>query len=323
MLLVTFKMQGFTQELTERVIKNAWEAKRIASAYLFFGPASTGRLSLARRLAKTVNCERGLFPPCLACLSCRRIENNNYPDVHYVQKENSNFIKIEQIHQMQKEIFLHSFEGKCKVFIILDAGCFTDEAANCLLKVLEEPPGDSLIILIASDLCRILPTIISRCQNLRFHPRDRHSAEAVLNRDYHLQEKLSHFLAFAFEGRLSEALKYKDHDTLSEKNRIIKHFITTPGASFTKFDSRDKDKLKVILNILIGCARDIYLLKAGINRDKLINEDITDELSSVSERFSFIELDGIFQQLCNSLESIRQNINPRLLIDSLGLLWRK
>ncbi len=315
--------QKSSQELAEGLIKNAWENKRLASAYLFFGPEGTGRFFLARSLAKTVNCQAGSFPPCSICPSCQKIENNNHPDVHYIKKEDSSFIKIEQIHQLQREISLHPFEGRRKVFIILDAQDLTPEAENCLLKILEEPPGDSLIILIASDLSRIFPTIISRCQKIRFYPKDPREAEIILNRDYHLDKALSHFLAFAFEGRLGEALRFKDRDILTEKNQIIRHFITGSNLLFKKFDSRDKEKLSWILKILISCVRDIYLLKIGADRVELINRDIAEQLSALTEKFSFTDLDRILLQLCDSKEFIQQNINPRLLIDNLRLLWRR
>jgi len=315
--------QIFNQELAERIIKNAWESRRLASSYLFFGPTGTGRLFLAHSLAKTVNCEARSFPPCLICPSCIKIENNNHPDVHYFQKENSSFIKIEQIHQMQREIYLHPFEAEFKVFIILNAEDLTDEAANCLLKVLEEPPGASLIILIASDLRRIFPTIISRCQKIRFNSKDRGEAEIILNRDYHMDRGLSHFLAFAFEGRLGEALKFKDRNILSEKNQIIRDFIISPNLLFNKFDSKDKEKLNWILKILVSCIRDIYLLKIGADKNELINQDIKDQLSTLAEKFNFADLDRMLLQLCNSKEFLRQNINPRLLVDNLRMLWRR
>ncbi len=309
--------------VAERLIKNAWENKRLASSYLFFGPAGTGRLFMARSLAKTVNCQARSFPPCLVCPSCRKIENNNHPDVHYLQKENSSFIRIEQIHQMQREINLSPFEGGHKVFVILNAEDLTPEAENCLLKILEEPPADSLIILIASDLAHIFPTIISRCQKIRFNPTDPREAEIILNRDYNLDKPLSHFLAFVFEGRLGEALKFKDRNILNEKNRIIRQFITSPDSLFNKFNLRDKEQLNFILKILISCVRDIYLLKSGADESELINQDIRDQFLALTERFRFTDLDRMLAQLCNNLENVRQNINPRLVIDNLRLLWRK
>ncbi len=315
--------QTFPHRLAEGLIKSAWENKRLASCYLFFGPAGTGRLSLARSLAKATNCEAGSFPPCLVCTSCRKIENNNHPDIHYIEKEGSSFIKIEQIQLMQRQIYLRSFEGKCKVFIILNAEDLTEEASNCLLKIIEEPPANSLIILIASDLRRMLPTIVSRCQKIRFFPLDRSSAESVLNRVYHLDENLSHWLAFALEGRLGEALRLKDSGILNEKNQIIRYFTRASNSMANKYVSVDRDKLSWILKILISCIRDLYLLKIGAGEAELINRDARNELLGLSRRYTFDDLDWMLQQLCDWLYNLRQNINPRLLVDNLRLLWIK
>ena len=322
------------QELAERLIKNAWENRRLAFSYLFFGPAGTGRLFMARKLAKTVNCEVGSFPPCLVCSSCKKIESNNHPDVHYIEKQNSSFIKIEQIHDMQREIFLHPFEAKYKVFIVMNAEDLTAEAANCLLKILEESPKDSLIILIASDLRRIFPTIVSRCQKVMFNTRDPKQLESILKDNYHLDINLSHFLSFIFEGRLGEALRFKDRNTLNEKNRIIGCFMPQIFANLShnawqmpgehnKFDYKDKDELNWIIKILVTCVRDVYLIKIGSDKNKLINQDIRGELSVLAGELSFADLDQILKQLCDARELIQQNVNPRLLIENLKLLWRK
>jgi DNA polymerase-3 subunit delta' len=259
----------------------------------------------------------------LVCSPCLRIEKNNHPDVHCIQKEDSDFIKIEQIHQMHRDIYLRPFEGKYKVFIMLNAEDLTSEAANCLLKILEDPPSDSLIILIASDLRRILPTVISRCQKVMFNAKDPSQVETVLNCEHHLDKDLSHFLAFAFEGRLGQALQFKDHNILSEKNQIIRQFIINPQAPFNKSVSKDKEELEWILKILLTCVRDIYLLKIGIDKKKLINQDVSDKLIALAERFSFSDLDRILQQLSDTLQGFQQNINPRLLMDNLRLVWRK
>ncbi|MFC1658207.1 ATP-binding protein [Candidatus Omnitrophota bacterium] len=312
-----------SQPLAESFIKNAWENQKLSAAYIFFGPDGTGRLHMARSLAKAVNCQKGTFPPCMVCASCKKIENNNYPDVHYLEKQDSSFIKIEQIQQMQKEISLSPFEAKRKVFIILDAEDFTPEAANCLLKVLEEPPGDSLIILLASALNRLFPTIISRCQKIRFSCLPPHQAELILSRDYHLDKDSSHFLAFCFEGKLGEALKFKDSNILSQKNRIIRQFVLQPDSPANEVSLGDKEQLNLILMILIGCMRDIYLLKSGIDGDNLINRDIKKQLSALTAAFSFTDLDRVLRELCESLEYARKNINPKLLIDNLQLLWKK
>jgi len=315
--------QCLYQEQATNLIKNAWDNNKLASSYLFWGPEGTGRLSLAKELAQAMNCQEHSFPPCLVCSSCKRIEKNIHPDVRCIQKENSSYIKIEQIHQLRKEIYLHPFEASYKVFIILNAEDLTPEASNSLLKVLEEPPKDSLVILIASDLRRIFGTIISRCQKVRFRPLMREDLEKILVRDYSLDKGLSHFLGFIFEGRLGKALEAKQQDLLSRKNEIVNNFITNPATLLDRYDTRDKESLDWILRIIISCVRDVYLLKAGISKSQLVNEDIAGLLSVVAKKYSYLELNRILRQLSEYLENLRQNINPRLLVDNLGVLWKK
>ena len=315
--------QIVNQDLAYKLIKASWDNKTLASSYLFWGPRGTGRSELACLLAKALNCQKNTFPPCMVCDACRRIEKNNHPDVHYIRKENSQNIKIEQIKQMQKEISLHSFEGRYKVFIIFNSEDLTAEAANSLLKILEEPPKGSLIILIVSDLRRVFSTISSRCQKIRFNSKSPHQAQEILNHDFKLNKDLSHFLAFNFEGRIGEALKFKDKNILEEKNRIIRYFMGQPDLLFSELDFRDKEKLVWVLKILVNCIRDIYLLKIGVDRIELINQDIADELSGLADKFSFSDLYNMLREFCDSKELIRDNVNPRLLLDNLRLLWKK
>lgn len=319
--------QIFGQEQATKILKNAWENKRMAFAYLFLGRPGTGRLFMARALAKATNCQAQTFPPCLTCLSCIKIEKKNHPDVHYIQKEDSQFIKIEQIHQMQRQIILRPYEGKCSVFIIIDAEDLTEEAANSLLKILEEPPRNSLIILIASELFRIFPTIASRCQKIRFFPLAKTKAADILSEDYRLDNYTSHFLAFTFEGRLGEALKFSNRpgDVLKQKNEIIKHFILRSEVPWAgaKFDLRDSANLNWAMLVLAGFLRDIYLLKLGVYKEELINLDLVDEIFHISRQYTFTDLNQLLSQLCNMAQNLQQNINPNLVLDNLRMLWKK
>ena len=310
--------QNFAWEL----IKQAVENKRLGRSYLFFGPVGSGRKRLARAFAQGLNCQQRLFPPCLECISCKKIENYNHPDVHYLEKQNSNFIKIEQIHQMQRQIILRSFEAEFKVFIIFSAQDLTAEASNALLKVLEEPPNHSVIILITSDLSRLYSTIISRCQKIRFFPRGRSHARAILERDYNFNKEASHFLDYIFEGQLNSALKFQGRDVLASKNQIIQQFIIKPDVALEKFNVKDKEELIWCFKILTSCIRDIYLLKSDLSPQELINADVADQLSRVAKRLNFADLNRILQQISDMFDNARQNVNSRLLVENQGLLLK-
>ena len=317
-----YNNQSLSYKLAERMISNAWQKQKLASCYLFFGPEGTGRMHFARSLAMAVNCQNQTFPPCGQCSSCRKIDSNNHPDVHYIRKLEFSFIKIEQIHQMHRDICLRPFEGKCKAFIITNTEDLTAEASNSLLKIIEEPPGDSLIILIASDPSRVFPTITSRCQKIRFFALDRVQAKNILQQEYNLDERLSHYLAFAFEGHLGEALKFRDSNIMEEKNSILNHFIGSPGSLSDDCDFKDKEKMKWVLKVLSSCVRDIYLLKVGVQKQELVNQDISRDLLPLAQNLSFGQLYDVLQKICDYSDNLRQNINPRLLVDNLEMLLR-
>lgn len=133
-------------------------------AWLFVGPRGVGKRTTAKVMAAVLNCEEG---GCGRCASCSKISRGIHPDVSLIEPE-GNFITIEQVRQLQQFISLKNYEGRAKVFIIDETDRFTQEAANALLKSLEEPPPGVVFILITANLEAILPTIVSRCRQVQF-----------------------------------------------------------------------------------------------------------------------------------------------------------
>lgn len=171
-------------------LASSLRTNRLAHAYLFVGPPQVGKKTLASELIKTLECEnprffKENFSGCGKCKSCQQIEKGIHPDVFLIEKsekketeteeggkptKKSLEIKIETIRQAQHHLILSSFFGKYKAVMIDDADRMNLEAANCLLKILEEPGEKSIIILISDNWQRMLATIISRCQMIRFLP---------------------------------------------------------------------------------------------------------------------------------------------------------
>ncbi|MCQ9207834.1 MAG: DNA polymerase III subunit delta', partial [Omnitrophica bacterium] len=243
------------QEKAVEFFRNSVSKDRLAHAYLFSGPQGLGKTLLAQNLAKFLNCENpvkkesSLIDCCDRCSSCRKIEGSNHPDVHWLETTGrSAKISIDQIRLMQKEISLKAYEGRFKVFIIQDAQRITEEAANCLLKTLEEPPDSSLVILTCTNISGLLPTIISRCQIIKFFPLDYDTIKEILISDYALDQRYVHFLSAASEGRIGRALSLKEDDSFAKKNRIIdKVCATNRQESFAIFNIKDKRNLSTEL----------------------------------------------------------------------------
>lgn len=316
------------QERPIEIIKEHIKQSRLAHAYLFCGPEGVGKKLLAKTLAKAVNCLKLDNDSCDSCVPCLKIDKNQHPDVHFLDdgvcedpsaltQVDAKSVKIDDIRNLQKEANLRPYEGKIKVFIIDNAHNLTPEAANALLKVLEEPPKDSLIILISSKVPVLFKTIISRCQILKFYPMPRNVLSDILRKDYNLDDNLAHFLAFFCEGRLGAALKLQDSGIFSEKNRIIDELCMTDKPVLVKMPVQTRQDMRGILNILALWFRDIYLLKSGMPLMELINIDRKDDLLKASRRYSFVKLDETISLISDSLLQIEQNINIKLLFANL------
>ncbi len=333
------------QDKPIQILKEYIKHSRLTGSYLFTGEEGVGKKLVAKTLAKALNCESQALDSCDRCASCLKIEKGQHPDIHVLEgsvssgvnleqgqrigAQVSDSLKIEYIRQLQKDINLKPYEGKKKVFIIDNAHNLTAEAANALLKILEEPPPGSLIILISAKPALLFKTIISRCKMMKFYPLQRTKLEEILKKDFHLDNNLAHYLAYSCEGRIGRVLKLKDTDILREKNRIIDAFNLVRRTGLDKLSIENRNNVRVNLNILAGWFRDIYLIKIGTPYSELINLDRKEELLRLMHRYAFTDLYEILNSLSNALLYLERNVNIKLLLSNLredisyGALYRK
>jgi len=327
------------QDKPIRLLKESVKSSRLGGSYLFTGEEGIGKKFTAKTLAKALNCENQALDSCDKCASCMKIEKGQHPDVHLIdgsltlltvglehsqiaasritEPAESGSIKIEHIRRLQKDINLKPYEGKKKVFIIDNAHNLTEEASNALLKILEEPPAQSLIILISAKPSALFKTIVSRCQAIKFFPLERSGLEAILKNDFSLDNSLAHYLAYFCEGRIGDALKLKDADILRQKNAIIDSFLSVKAQALERLSAEKRNNMRAYLNILAGWFRDMYLVKIGTPYNELINLDRKDELLRLMPRYTFVDLYEIFDSLSNSLLYLEENINAKLLFSNL------
>jgi DNA polymerase-3 subunit delta' len=214
------KGQDKAIEFLNAAIKNG----KIAHAYVFGGPNGCGRSLLARNFAKALNCEDKDKAPCDHCSSCRKIDRDIHPDVKWIRKDDrSRQIKIGQIREIESQIILRPYEGHYKVFIIVEAELMNIEASNSFLKTLEEPPQNSVLILIVERPKDLLPTIASRCQAMRLGPMRTSELSSVLMSKYGMVKEKAEFISKISEGRLGKAISCKN-DMLDWKNGVLEEF---------------------------------------------------------------------------------------------------
>jgi DNA polymerase III subunit gamma/tau len=167
----THRPQDFGQVVGQahvvQTLRNAVELDRVAHAYLFAGPRGTGKTSMAKILAKSINCEQGpTVTPCLVCESCRSIHDATAIDV--IEMDAASHRGIDDIREIRDRVALRPARGRMKVYIVDEAHMLTKEASNAVLKTLEEPPDHVVFVLCTTELAAMLPTIRSRCQRFAF-----------------------------------------------------------------------------------------------------------------------------------------------------------
>jgi len=311
---------------------------KLEGGYLFSGPEGVGKKLSALYVAKALNCLNSEAEPCGNCPSCNKINLGQHPDIHLINADTlvddelkegsgesggSEALKIGHIRQLQKSIALRPYEAKRKVYIIDNAHNLTAAASNALLKILEEPPKMSLIILVTDKPGRLFKTIISRCKVIKFPAMKRSELERVLNKVYGLDSGYAHFLAYFCEGRIGKALSLKDSGILREKNTVIDNLALSSELKLESAGLKDREVVRGYLNILATWFRDIYLIKSGMSPLEAINLDRDRELSDWSQKLTFMQLNAAIDAVSDSIMYLGRNVNTRLLLLNLGAcLWK-
>jgi DNA polymerase-3 subunit delta' len=300
----------------------------IAHAYLLAGPRHVGKGTLAINLAQALNCD-GPEVPCGECRSCQRIREGKHADVTPVGLDSRTEIGIDDIRGLQRLANLPPYEGKCKVFIIDEAEYLSTEAANSLLKILEEPPPRVVWLLLAAEEERLLPTIISRCQRLELKPVPSERVQDVLVNSYNVDADKAKLLTQLCHGRLGWALSaLADCDILEQRSQGIDRLVSLLTAGLeqrfayaqelaNQFGQGRKAGAETT-EIWLDWWRDLMLVKGGC-QEAIINVDYGTVLEEQARGLSLSEIREFLANLGLLQEAISKNVNPRLALEWLML----
>jgi DNA polymerase-3 subunit delta' len=314
----------FTQILGHQrqkdILRRAIASGRLAHAYLFEGPEGIGKRLTALALVRAVICTEGTG--CGTCPACRKIDHNNHPDLHLLEPDGTT-IKIEQVRHIQKELSFRPLEAPKKICLIDGADRMNQAAANALLKTLEEPSGEALLILLSARPESVLGTIRSRCQRLPFARLPQETLKGVLIEQLGVEEIQGHILAALSEGSFKKALG-KDRTLYLERRQELLKALTalSPGSVLPIFDlaqslAEEKERLPDILDIFQAFYRDLLLYQHGRPENDLVNIDLIEKIRRLAAKESAAALLHKLESIAASRRQLDRNVNRQLAMEVL------
>ncbi|WP_352420336.1 DNA polymerase III subunit delta' [Proteiniborus sp.] len=306
-------------------LKNAIRNNLVSHSYLFEGPKSIGKEKIARVFAKTLLCQKGGDSPCNTCPSCLKIESGNHPDFHVEYPDKDSF-KKEQIEELQRTIRKIPLESNKKIYILDDVDKMTQQAQNSFLKTLEEPPGYAVIILLATNGYSLLPTIVSRCQVVKFTSVEKHKIEKALINIYNRTEEQARFISSFSNGIIGRAIELSKSDDFKllrdetiEKLNIVINGDKLKAFSVSEFFEQNKELIDEIMDIILLWYRDLLIYKETGNIDFLINRDKTDLISCQCQKLSKQKIMDIIDVVNRTKDDIRSNVSFQLAMEVMLL----
>lgn len=282
------------QDLAMASLRRALSTQQVPHAWLFAGPDGVGKELAALGLAQALLCPEQPFVGCGTCAACQRVVKRSHPDLTWLMPEDelvrralagrsdftgtpSRDIRIEQVRRLQDRLAFRPLEGRYKVALIITAHAMNPNAQNALLKTLEEPPRDTVLVLVSSSPDKLLPTIRSRCAKANFGPLPAPFIASTLQQLKKLDQAVAEHVATMAGGSLARALEF-DVKTLARRRELIERFealAPTDARGWLQLAEtmgEDRPTAEASLEVLQVWLRDVAVAQVG--GPSLVNTDL-------------------------------------------------
>jgi DNA polymerase III subunit delta' len=303
-----------------KMLKNMVASDRVPHALLFTGLEGVGKSLVARTLAAALLCS-GDATPCGECASCRALEQGAHPDLTVLPSDGTS-LKIDQMRELQRQAALAPYHRDRRVFIIEDADRLTPPAAASLLKILEEPPEGTVFILTAVSPYVLLPTIVSRCLSMTFHPLGAEVLSQLL-RDKGAAPEQAAIAARLAGGRVGRALTLLGPDGFAVRDQATQFVATLPGAeadliwdTVAVMDKLPTGELQDLLRNFSYIFRDLLVILIGQDK-QILNLDIAARLRGMAAAWQEARLVQALEDIKHAVRALNANANPRLTCEAL------
>jgi DNA polymerase-3 subunit delta' len=322
------------QKRTIALLQAGLERGTLAHAYLFVGPAHVGKMTLARDLACALNCNSTLRP-CGECSSCRKILASKHADVQEIglgrlpgETKTKTEISIDEVRSIQHAAVLPPYEGKCRFFIVDGAELLSVEAANCLLKTLEEPLPGVVFLLLTANEAALPETVASRCQRVELVPLPTAEVEAALVEKWKVAPETARRLARLSHGCLGWAVSATDSGVLGRYSDCIDALVEAidgnievrfayAGPLATEF-SQNRESVQDKLELWVDWWHDLMLVKTGLE-SLVTNVDRLETLTRMSREMDLAQIIASIRRIQEAGERLRLNANARLALEVMVL----
>ncbi|MEM5788927.1 MAG: DNA polymerase III subunit delta' [Syntrophobacteraceae bacterium] len=310
------------QHRSVRFLKQLARKEMVPHAMLFSGMPGTGKLATAMEFAKLLEClDVRDYDSCGHCSACRKINEGNHPDLIRVQSDGAS-IKIEQIRELKERFRFRPFEGKWRVVIIEEAQKLGEQAANAILKILEEPPRENIFILVVPESQMLLQTIISRCCHVRFQPLGEQVVADLLV-EGGLQPDHAMEIARLSGGSLDRARQLTDKDRIARWKEVLERLETLEGMPILEMVpmvsewAGSREQVEQDLECVRLWIRDLILLRLAGERPLTftVSGKTEDAVRKTAPQLLFMLYYGVEQAVRN----LKVNANLQLTLEGVCL----